>query len=110
MQIPRVQFKMRGMMILIAVTAVLMEMVNVLYWRRVRFQALADFHISRSIKSIKHDGKRGYYDARIGREGIYTSQPELGARHEELAAKYCRAASYPWLSVEADPAGYPPEP
>jgi hypothetical protein len=110
MQRRRVQFTLRGMMILIAGLAVLLEMVNVLHWRRRRIQELADFHIARSIISIKFDNQRGYYDERIGRERIFTPKPELGARHEELAAKYTRAASYPWLSVEPDPAGYPPEP
>jgi len=95
------------MMVIIAATGVLLGVCTTLERRRTRFRELADFHTSRAIKSIRWGKARGYFDATIGREGIFTEQPELDARHEELAAKYRRAATYPWLPVEADPAGYP---
>jgi hypothetical protein len=95
-------------MLSIAATAVLLFVVIVLERRRTHFQELADFHVSQSIQSIKWNMKKGYYDARIGIRGTPSAKPDLNGRHEELAAKYSRAASYPWLLVDPDPIGYPP--
>jgi hypothetical protein len=108
MRLRRVQFSVRLMMVIIAATAVLLGVGVTLERRRARFQELAEFHIARSIHSIKWNRAKGYYDAKIGREGVPSANPEVDGRHEELAAKYCRAASYPWLPVEPDPVGYPP--
>jgi hypothetical protein len=106
-QSTRVQFSVRRMMVGTAVTTILLGGGIVLQKRRTHFRELAEFHTSRAIKSIKWDKTKGYHDATIGREGIFTSHPELDGGHEELAAKYRRAARYPWLPLDDDPVGYP---
>ncbi len=107
MRLRRVRVSIKLMMVIIAVAAALLWVGVTMQRRRARFQELAEFHIARSIHSIEWDRTKGYYDAKIGRKGVPTANPEVDGRHEELAAKYSRAANYPWLPVDPDPIGYP---
>jgi hypothetical protein len=82
---PRFRFKLKWMMVAVAIVAMLMAPVFIL-WRR--SSALA---------------QQGQYHARRASEyaSVYMSD-----YHRGLAEKYERAARYPWLPIAPDP----PEP
>jgi hypothetical protein len=73
--------------------------------RRTRFRRLADYHFSQVADvdvchdmHLTSDGQETY----LCLHGKYVSIPWVDW-HERLEQKYRRAASRPWLPVEADP-------
>jgi hypothetical protein len=94
MRIPRVRFTVRRMMVAVAIMGVALG----LYKRREKLLALADYH------------EKGEKCAGLGTGGGISWINQHGEEvtetksdwHSQLAEKYHRAASRPWLPVEAD--------
>jgi hypothetical protein len=91
------------MMVVVAVVALLLGVVAILR-RRTHFQRLADYH-AEAARQL-----RSSHGSAIHPGGAYVhiplTPPSLADYHENLAAKYERAARYPWLPIAPDP----PEP
>ena len=99
MRLPRITI--RRLMILVAVLASPMWYAE----RHARYTRRAEDHESRTARFLAGSLLRGMAGAdKLGRG---TTDWE-SAMHGELAAKYRRAALYPWLRIEPDPdpAGY----
>jgi hypothetical protein len=102
MSLPR--FRLRTLMIAVAV-------LGVIFWttlwlgKRVRgYRWMAEYHDSRRWKT-PIARPPGATDQGITAGGLVTSV-ERERWHAAMAAKYWRAARYPWINVEPDP----PEP
>ena len=102
MRMPR--FRIRTLMVAVAVIALLIGVPFDLARRRRAFLRLAIEHQAREV-AVTYDGyARVWFDSR-GRP-LDPRAAKLDLWNSQLADKYFRAARYPWLSVEPDP----PEP
>ena len=86
----RTRFRLRTLLIAVAVAAVVLGGVE-MQRRRERFRALATYHASRNAPRYLCFSCGGF-----GRELLWD---------EEMQRKYERAAARPWLAVPPDPAG-----
>jgi hypothetical protein len=91
MTMTRPHFTLRRLMAAVAIVGMLLGTVAWMVRRAARFRAEADRH-------------REAWFMNIDRYGHSTSP--LGSYHQEIEAKYRRAAGEPWLPVAPDP----PEP
>jgi hypothetical protein len=95
MNLPRVRFTVRRLMVVVAIVAIA---IWVFYIRREEFHSLALYH---NKQSYQHGVM-----VNVGR-GMSLHQPNAkGQWHLKLAQKYSYAASHPYLPVAPDP----PEP
>lgn len=90
MKLPRVQFTLRRMMILVAIAALIAGGMAGLERRRLRLLEIAEAHA---------------VPIRVMTADTDINRPEW-QWHFAMYAKYSQAARHPWLPVEADP----PEP
>jgi hypothetical protein len=129
MQIPRVRFTIRLLMIVVAVVSVFLTAARTVYlWRH--YQALAAMHASKEvnyIREVQQAERKQEWVARVARSDNLQSATvrgstwdrfataagaaahdlrRLAADESRLKCKYERAARHPWLPVEPDP----PEP
>jgi hypothetical protein len=96
MQMPRVRFTVRRMMVAVAMLAAIMAVGAGLQRRRDRFERLFSHH-------------RGLAGPRVIRSfdpGNPVFKTARGRWHWDLSMKYGEAARYPWLPLPPDP----PEP
>ena len=116
MRLPRPRFTLRGLMLVVAILAMLL---GVWLWgerRRARFSALAWWHDRQVVcVFVGHPGSDGesVWEAtsipqKLGDPQVSPRQQRISTWHHQIARKYYRAARNPWLPVEPDPA--PPEP
>jgi hypothetical protein len=76
--------------------------------RRREFASLAAYHGSKAtVGAIFGSGSMGMKVTYVDPDGNVMTMDDLSVAswHEALAAKYRRAARYPWLPVEPDPPG-----
>lgn len=97
MQVPRVRFGLRGLMVLVAISAV----VCWLEVRRQRFQALAVYHAYHTA-SFYLEGKLHREWIGVDLEGRPTTDWE-SAWHSQVSEKYRQAVRQPWLPVDPNP-------
>jgi hypothetical protein len=114
MRVPRVRFRVRTMMIVVAGVALLSGSER-LQERRVRFSHLADDWASRAFDWRVNRGARCYRDELLGADGELKKEAvewldECCAHFDALERKYRYAASHPWLAVEPDPPTPEPSP
>ncbi len=79
-----------------------------LEYRRREFAALATYHGAKATAgAIIRRGSMGMKVTYVDPDGNVITMDDLGVArwHETLAAKYRRAARYPWLPVDPDPPG-----
>jgi hypothetical protein len=101
MKLSRVRFTVRRIMVAVVVVGVLLWTT---LWLGKRVQAyfyMADYHSAR-MWTAPFGGAAGAASRGLDSRGELTSA-ERDRWHTALAAKYLRAARYPWLSVEPDP-------
>jgi hypothetical protein len=127
MRLPRVQFKMRGMLIAVASVALLMGGLRLFRLRSVYQKAavahLAHENLARTLQSfVENEGKNEReleiaFGMRVEQESEAVkakraADSRLNQRtaeyHAALKHKYERAASRPWVPIAPDPP--PPEP
>ncbi len=105
MPIPR--FKLRTLLLMVALFAVALAVVVEISQRRNRFQRLADDHWKQTLllpeDQIDINGY-SYVENQATRTKIYTGKNMRDIDyHDLLYRKYEYAASHPWLPVEPDP-------
>jgi hypothetical protein len=83
------RFRVRSLLVAVAIAGVILGGLAELQRRRERFREIADHHAF-----------NGYYCSLYG-------NPELDQWHAKMHEKYERAAARPWLLVEADPPAPP---
>ena len=103
MRIPRVRFTVRGMMVAVAVFALLSASGQL----RERYEGLRDRYELMGVMHAAHEilERDGGVDVFSG-FGLVKPNAQRAAYHAEMRRKYERAARSPWLPVEPDP----PEP
>jgi hypothetical protein len=119
MRLPRPRFTLRGSMLAVAISALLL---GVWLWgerRRAQFSALARWHERQVLWNVcvivGHPGPDGEYiweprsrPQEPGNPPASPRQQRISTWHYQMAMKYDRATGNPWLPVAPDPP--PPEP
>jgi hypothetical protein len=115
MKIPRVRFTMRRLMVAVAILGFALGVAEL--WRRSRlYTERASDHAGRRSNILQSPGSIAYWESRWqaqreGRSGAYPWPdgppfvPAIADYHDQMWAKWERAARLPWLPVEPDPAG-----
>jgi hypothetical protein len=105
MRLPR--FRLRALMIAVAVAAVVLAVYAGIERRRSYLRAVARHHLEMvAANSIVHrDGDQMSYEP-----GPSLRKCQLARYHFDLWRKYTRVARHPWLSIEPDPPPHEPEP
>jgi hypothetical protein len=102
MNLPRVRFTVRRLMIAVAIVAILFGAVYRLASRRARFLAIAQHH--RESITDEDPLLKAYFSVLDGESRSLLTP--INRWHHAMTSRYRHAADHPWLPVAPDP----PEP